>query len=221
MKYKKQNEKINKIKKIKYIISIILSGTALAVVPGYNGIKLYDFRNVDKTLLAKNFMGVPYTITQPKEKINVLIKDNFTVAEQEEIKTAINELDLNAKGLMFNYENVTEIGSKKITIEKNNSYVDLVTGDDADTIGYTSYNLQPLTAKILYPISININPNYLNYYDINLESIIKHELLHTLGFKDIYDEKMAGKTIMMWTTDLASKDYSQEDINTLNELYPE
>lgn len=40
----------------------------------------------------------------------------------------------------------------------------------------------------------NLNENDIDY----LKGIIKHEMLHTLGFKDIYDKLLQNRTIMFF-----------------------
>lgn len=70
--------------------------------------------------------------------------------------------------------------------------------------GTTSYTYKVSEAQILYPIDIVLNEKYSDLYfdekltDSVLTGIAKHELLHTLGLKDLYEDEEYDKSIMYY-----------------------
>ena len=71
--------------------------------------------------------------------------------------------------------------------------------------------------EITYPLTIYIDQSeHKKVFD--LESVVKHELLHTLGLADMYDEKYKDETIMYYAI-TEKKDLSQSDVEIINRLY--
>lgn len=208
---KDEKNKINKI----ICISLVFTGSLVGLPTLYNIIQLEKFNQTDLTLMNKNFFGVPYTIISPNENIMVSISKNFTEEEQTKIVKAVNDLDILAEGLNFSCEITDDTSSKKIVVKEEileSSSVNII------PLAKTTTTRNELTAKLYYPMNVSINANF---NDISiLEEIVKHELLHTLGFKDVREDNLKNKTIMFWNICENADDLTQLDIDTLNAIYP-
>ncbi len=203
--------------RLEFVISLFFSSAIVGGVPTMmNLAELQKYNGIDLTLMSKNFFGVPYTIKAPSEEISVAISEYFTTDEKTKIVKAVNDLDILAEGLNFNYEITDETSSKKIII--NNDWCKFDTDDTTKVLAVANTTRNNMTAKIMFPAIINVNPNYNNYAD--LEEIMKHELLHTIGFQDVYKDNLKNETIMFWNILENADDFTQYDIETLNAIYP-
>jgi len=124
-------------------------------------------------------------------------------------------LDILAEGLNFCCEITDETYNKKIIIKEENlesSSVNII------PLAKTTITRNELMAKMYYPMDISVNSSFDN--SLIFEEIIKHELLHTLGFKDVKDNCLKNKTIMFWNVNENADNYTEMDIETLNAMYP-
>lgn len=90
--------------------------------------------------------------------------------------------------------------------------------------GATNLSFNANSATINSYITIDINSHYLDgYWTTNMDSIlttvVQHELMHTLGFKDIYDESRKNDTIMYHALNPEVKTYTTEDIEKIQYVY--
>ena len=99
-------------------------------------------------------------------------------------------------------------------------------GVSPSAAGVTIYNYDEKTAEIKYPISIYLDEHYADgYWDENftqsiLTTITQHELMHTLGFCDLYEEEDKSRSIMYYALRSDSaKTYTNEDIEKIQYCY--
>ena len=92
--------------------------------------------------------------------------------------------------------------------------------------GVTNFNYNQRTAEILYPIDIKIENYYAEgfwdaeYTQSVLTTIVKHELMHTLGFKDLYRADDKNRSIMYYGLEYNSqKTFTKEDIEKIQYCY--
>ena len=161
----------------------------------------------------KSTSGAPLLLDDSiaKQEIQICIRDGFTKDEKAEIYRAINEFDAAATGLEYNiFESNTPDSSKSIIFSKN--YL----GSDGiyHTLGEASFTRDNTTSKIIYPISVDLTTDKLHLSMYN--HVVKHELMHTLGFADLYKEEDSDK--MMFHT-FHPSDITEEELETINTLY--
>lgn len=183
------------------------------------------FKDLDENLYKKSLFGVPVVANIGLDKtLDVIIDESFTNEQKSHIAQAIRELDMDLKGVKYNIMlNSDKAGIKCINIT-NNSEVSSWTQSVAKT--HTAYNL--FYGNIMFPVEIEIYTKaYANYFKDNnfsskyFSALVKHEMLHVLGFKDVYDESYVDKTIMYGHLDHRDRifDLSSYDIYMANKIY--
>lgn len=152
-----------------------------------------------------------------------VVLQNFSDEKKQIAIDAINELDNISKNIDYVILDTDDARiTQKIIIQNN---VDLEELCGPTVLGVTHMLINTKSGEINYPVSIILDDNIQEIYDENgnslLEHVLKHEMLHTLGFADLYDQKFQGKTIMFYAIDLnASFDgYTQTDIKNIIEMY--
>ena len=91
---------------------------------------------------------------------------------------------------------------------------------------YLDTAFRAFASVINFPINIQIE-NYFaeGYWDQNqtksvLTTIVQHELMHTLGFKDLYKYEDQKRSIMYYEVGVGTPmTYTQEDINKIQYCY--
>ena len=154
---------------------------------------------------------LPITLPVGTDAIKVYISENFTSEQQQHIVKAISELDEYFDGIKYDILlDPEQVDDKVIKIEKNYH--------DNRFPGVTTFMMQ--TYNILYPMEIEFNSKYDDYDSQFFEAVIKHEMLHTLGLDDMYDEKYSQRSIMYrYIGSQTLRDLSQEDIDIVNTIY--
>ena len=164
----------------------------------------------------QNSYGAPYTL-DVKNPINVVINEMNDEAKQN-IKNAIESIDNISENINYNIYSNNNVPKNVV------NYIDinLVENFDKDTIaGRATFNINNATAKINYPISIDIKEIYTDSYWDNeymesaLTTIVKHELLHTLGFDDVKSKD----SIMYYDLSHETKDLTNKDIEIIQYIY--
>ena len=199
------------------LASFTLSGLLIFGINGFydsfdaQNIKRFD--GVDTSLFLKNEEGEPLFLPTKKGQINLNIASTFNEEERFLIEKGIRELDFVAKGLEYNYQS------------QSGNYISILPFDDVDKAqGDASYTMGRATIhhnrncmEITYPIKITLNQELLQQYPSEAYSlVVKHELLHTLGFKDLYDKEDAQQLMYYAVT---GNDMSEKEIETLNKVY--
>lgn len=167
------------------------------------------FKDVDKSLFMQNVFGLPYMLPIKNGVVELNILNQFSKAQQKEIKTGIMELDILAEG--FNYT-VTD----STTHRKNAINIEVVPHTGNEVIATTKYTANMFGTSINYPITIQFNEKYLESKNIDLSKVMKHELLHTLGFEDLYEKE--DQDHIMYYQELDC-DMNDEEIRSLNTVY--
>ncbi len=158
-----------------------------------------------------------------KDPISVII-DEMDDVSKKHIIDAINSLDDISQNINYNiydsqnYKNSNDVKCIKIKL------VDKC--KEPSAAGQTIYAADNYTGKIMLPIEIQINEQFKDEYfddertDSVLTTIVKHELLHTLGFIDLYDADEKDKSIMYYKADDdGAHTYTEQDKNVIQYVY--
>lgn len=183
------------------------------------------YANVDSNRYNTTQLGVPIVANLGIDKtIDVVIDESFDDEQKEYITTAIEELDIDLTGVSYNIMLNSDKKSKKcINILKKDC-----NPADKSALAETFLKHNDFYGNIVYPVNIQVYTKSLErgYGDLNVyndyfSAVIKHEMLHTLGFKDVYDKKYFNKTIMYGELSYQTRlfDLSQEDIDMVNSVY--
>ena len=178
-----------------------------------------------------------------KNPIPVILDSTLTEDVKKQVVTSLNEMDnlldtVNYK--IYNGEN----GANQSGLE----YIKIKMLDDFDNYGIkdfaggftsaghatTETDLGPvpgeiryneLKATISFPIQITIDATYTDKYwnddktKSMLDTIIKREIMRTLGFKFLNDEKYKDSTIMWSDLTTTSPDFTDSDIEMIQYCY--
>ncbi|MGN1221817.1 MAG: hypothetical protein ACI4TT_01120 [Christensenellales bacterium] len=231
MEQKDNNLKENNKKGKKTINKIInaLTVTFAIALPGSSAINAVvtnnKVKNVDSKLVMRTNFGIPVHANLNSNKtINVVIDENFNETQKQNIKEAIQELDVDLKGVNYNILlDGSKAGKKCVKITKEN-----YDEDNTDGLAVTDLRVNNLYGVVLFPVKISLFTDiYNDMYDDpnfdkeNMSEIIKHEMLHVLGFNDVYDKEYQNKTIMYGAIDKNTTlfDLSQADKDMVNTVY--
>lgn len=173
-------------------------------------------------LMLKNSNGRVVTLEKFKEPITVRLAQNFSEKEKAQLVDAIQTLDDISPNLNYTLLKDDDYTvSTNIYVQKGGDCL----GEMALATTEMKYNSR---AKIVYPISINFEKEFSDYFanvDISesdlLSHVMKHELMHTLGFADLYTPEHFDKSIMWYTIDnaVAVDDYTERDKKCINKIY--
>lgn len=162
--------------------------------------------------------GIMRTLPVGKDGVNVLVNNSFSKEQKQAIAEAIAELDDYLLNVDYNiYLDPSQAPDRCITFEEVD-FPGTHTGE-ATTTCIKNY------PYFLYPIKISIDADKVTEQngELNVElfkAVVKHEMLHTLGLADIYDEQYKTKTIMYHTFNSETPtDLTQADIDLLNSVY--
>lgn len=177
-------------------------------------------------LMSTSDYGTPLTLPIDENPIAVVLQ-NFTEEERQDAINAINRLDEISENVNYTILEKDDFSIKqKITItnnvdlEKTHPYLD-------KSLGVTEYKIDNEKATIKYPIYISIDEDCKDIYDtegVSLMSyVLKHEMMHTLGFADMYSKEYLDKTVMYYTVEngMEINDYSEFDEKNIRQLYDE
>ena len=224
----------------KYALMITLE-VILGTSVGYFGGQLFDYisEQISINNEKKKFEGIDdimlkskddriLTLEKYKNPISVTIS-NFNEKEKQDVIDAVNRLDEISDTLNYtiieneNYNLTANINISKGAVENE------------DAVGITEYHYNG-NYKITYPINIIINekdfidtdtlPDFLRpsvekLYEKKLGRVVKHELMHTLGFADLRSEEHKDQTLMWYNIEGYNEiyDYTERDIANIKKLY--
>lgn len=189
---------------------------------GILGVKAIDHFQINsiRTSEREKYKEVlPFLLTTDYDiPLKAQVKQPITVnleLDGEDRKQAIKAIqDLDAISTKLNYK-ILETNNTSIYADINISTSNTLT-DSTNAVGYTQYTYNNRTGYINYPITIQIDSSIKNVYDNTgvslVDYVVKHEMMHTLGFCDLYDNTYFNKTIMWYSID------SGKDVNTYTEL---
>lgn len=224
----KQKDKGSLFFKILITVSVAWTGSIAAceatskiMTDQYKTYHRQNFKEFEDIML-QNKDGLCLILPKQKNPITVAL-ENFSNEEKQLIKDAIMDLDY----LLPN------IDYKVLDNPETNQYVQLriENANDFDCMAIAETKVKyNRIGQIVFPMSMKINIDDVNYwdrcgtyeFDTLLTHIVKHEMLHTLGFKDIYDHEAMGKTIMYYSMGDPSANYDKytiTDIDNINKIY--
>jgi len=205
-------------------IALILE---LSVVGGIGGKLMNDHvysmdktANVDRSKFLKNIFNDPLLLPISKDAIPVIIDQKFSQKQKDCIAKSIQELDIDLTGI--NYKVV--LNNEKTDencIKINRTYI-----EDYSILAETKFNA--FASTINYPINIDVSIDKFMRETVEnndfaqkvCSTVIKHEMLHTLGLCDLYEGKYETKSIMYYMLTLNScDDLSDSDKYIINTVY--
>lgn len=177
-------------------------------------------------LMSTSDYGTPLTLPIDESPIAVVLQ-NFTEQEKQDAINAINRLDEISENVNYTILEKDDFAIKqKITITNNVDLEKMYPHLD-HSLGVTEYKIDHEKATIKYPIYISIDEDCKDIYDtegVSLMSyVLKHEMMHTLGFADMYSKDYLDKTVMYYTVEngMEINDYSEFDEKNIRQLYDE
>lgn len=215
------------MKKIKLTVKILTT----VVVSGM-GFASNSFCNEYKTKQKKVMETSDFMLTN-KDKTSILklpltenpipvILENFNEEQKQCAIEAITRLDNISKNLNYVVLDSDDYNiTQKITLSLDK---DLMECKKAPGIAVFSHNQH--SGEIHYPINITLDPDCINIVSSEtgenmFTSVIKHEMLHTLGFSDNYSYSDKNKTIMYYSMDSDNRalDYTEYDEYNIRKIY--
>ena len=212
-------------KKLKKFISV---GLVLTCVVGFSSgcVNMNDIMNemtesynsqyadVEEYML-KSGTGKVLTLPIQENPISVII-ENLSEEDKKEVIRAVNDLD----------EISTNIDYKILEKDDVEIYNKIYITDGevpVGSLGQATFDYNNFTGKINYPIQIVIDAEGCKELTSTetgenaICAVTKHELAHTLGFKDLYEDKYRNESIMYHTVYL--EDYTEGDEYRIRQVY--
>ena len=222
---------MNYLSKMKFNFGMIVSavlGIPVGIVGGINIAEKYEQKEYEKyqneferysdvlPFLSTNKKGFPLRADVSKD---ITVKLNLTEQEIEHAINAINDLDDISKNV-----NYTILDNKDKSIYADIQLYSIEDmADSTHALGRTHYTYNNKTGYINYPITITLDKKCLNYTSENgvnlLNYVVKHEMMHTLGFTDLYDTKYYNKSIMWHNVWVNIDDFTGLDKYNIQKMY--
>ena len=191
------------MKKGKKILIILTLSSTMLVSSACEHIKNFsdtvnniynEFMQLDNIMLKTNNGELVKADTS--SDIAVVVKTLATEEEKQEIINAINEINKMSPNIDYVFVEDASFGYQ--------NYIEIYTGqqlpyDNAYGMFYNAINHE--TASFKYPLRIDIDQDaqiLTSDQKPLFAQTIKHELMHTLGFKDLESEIYYGKSIMSY-----------------------
>ncbi|MBQ8424955.1 MAG: hypothetical protein IJX17_02910 [Clostridia bacterium] len=226
-RFKSNNNSQNKKKKggfgkklVSVLVSIALAGS---IGLAFNNEIEYLFDVADSYSVSENLedylmqskTGAYLKLPVDENPINIVLQN---ISDEDKIKviSAINDLDNISTNLDY-----TILDTDDLKIQNKIYITDGETPNDA--LGLTNINYNNLSGEISYPIYISIDMDACKGFtsDITGEdavtAVTKHELGHSLGFKDLYDRSMINESIMWYS--IYTETYTKSDEERIREYY--
>lgn len=154
-----------------------------------------------------------------KDTIKVVLENGFSEQDRQNIVNGINGLSEICPNIKYDVLPKYETAQKAIYFS--------VAGVEnmSNAAGTTHIMYDGYSCEIALPIYIDLRADLLDaYWDTSftnsaLTTIVKHELMHTLGFDDIYDESRKDDTIMYYSLNPNVTTFTDEDVEKINYVY--
>lgn len=212
------------------MLGILVGGVGGPTIIKIRNDKIVDnSKEYDRSVIGDNIRyfaltekGVVQKMVLDGEPIPVVIKDMDALSKQYVIN-GINTLDNISEKINYNIYDEKDFDTKK-----NKKYISIEMCDEiGDHLGgNTHYTYDKYSGEISFPISIKLDKKFADgywdeaYTQSVLTTIVQHELLHTLGFTDLYDANEQKKSIMYYSLDYKSvHDYTQRDKDIIASVY--
>lgn len=190
-------------------ISVAILGS-VTLVGGIKNGKMFD--GIDKDRFLKTAFNVPMYLPVKNNVVKLNILDDFPTEQQQEIVKGIKKLDNYIDGFDYDISFNDKELKKHINIRafrQNESNLE-------NALAKTEYRFNTFTAQIKYPLTIRFDKGEL-YSSVDISAVIQHELMHTLGFTDLYDEQY--KDSLMYYSYNDNLEPNQEEKQILKKLY--
>lgn len=206
------------------ICTTILVGIATSMA--INSANLHStYQNLDEGYYMKTPVGVPVHAVLGEDKtLDVVIDENFNDKQKASIKNAIEELDIDLSGVNYNILlDPSEANYKCVNIKKDD-----ICEESKNVLGETALKYNMFYGTIVFPVDVTIYAETYekNFKDADFErdhfkALLKHEMMHVLGFKDTYESEKDGASIMYGglTENATLFDLSEYDKQMANEAY--
>lgn len=188
---------------------------------------LYDNNN------QKRFKGIEHLMMKTSDNLCIsadtdnpigIILKNATESEKQDVINAIeqiNNFSPNIEYVLCESDNLTLENCIYIYTDQD------IQSDISESIGgLTTFKYNDSMATIQYPITIYIDEDVKNIYDTEnnisgFSYVLKHELMHTLGFTDLYSEEYFNKSIMYYKFDISTEitGFTDFDIKNIQQVY--
>ncbi|MBE7082900.1 MAG: hypothetical protein E7378_04455 [Clostridiales bacterium] len=181
-----------------------------------------QYPNAYEFVLKSDF-GKPLTLPLNENPIAVVL-EGFDVQARNQAAAAIEQLDQISEAIDYVILDRDDAHiTQKITIDGGEFF------DHSQTsaLGVTYLRFNNHTGEIQYPINIEIDRACTFLQDSSgqgiLDHVIKHEMLHTLGFADMYQDEYQDKTIMYYalSADRDVTSFTELDELNIQRLYDE
>ena len=173
-----------------------------------------SYAEVEDYMLKTDY-GAVLTLPVNENPISVVI-DNLSEKDKAEVIRAVNELDEISTNLDYKILETDDVQIyNKIYITNGKT--------PEGSLGQATFDYNNFTGKINYPINIVIDAEGCQSLISNVTgenavcAVTKHELAHTLGFKDLYEDKYRNESIMYHTVYL--EDYTEGDEYRIRKVY--
>lgn len=218
-KISKKNRTITKAEKMAdkafsvFTYSVLI--TLCANIMGAKAVNIKRFENIDQELFVSNAFNIPATLPVSNGTVNINITKCFNKEQLSQIIKGISELDDVAEGIDFTLSFSDRDMNKSINIK---SYADVADKDIIDeTYGFVNVKSNAFSNVISYPIILRLNTSAIDDDQVDCSAIIKHELLHCLGFVDLVGYEY--QDYLMHYAECGNNELSKPELRALNSVY--
>ena len=214
-------------------IPLAVIGTPIAVVAhmkSENNAVVQSIENMygDRyKYFLKTKSGKPLKLDIYDHTLSVVFDKGFSEEAKRNAKFALEGLD---EILTDTEVKIYEDGNKPN--HKNYIYLNLVEQDalhDGHSAGVTHVAFNEYSAKITYPVNIDLDQHYVDGYWSVLDgevpsnslfaTVVQHEVGHALGLADLYDYTTASNSVMASELGHGTEFYSDVDKDNLQFVY--
>ena len=172
------------------------------------------FNGVDSSYFQKTIFNVPLILPVTDGNVNLNIDPAFSEYEKQELVKGIREIDDMIDGFVYTISFNDGTLKKGINIrafkenEKNKS----------NGIACATIKANQWKAEITYPVTIKFDTDMMEKENFSYDTVIKHELLHTLGLEDLSDSKYSDN-LMYYAYSTSKPKLNEEQIKALKVVY--
>ena len=209
-------------------------GTSIGIIKVVNAIRNKNYKEEYKDVYdyyLHTSTGAPLKLPIYNNNISVIF-NGFSDEAKENARHAISKIDDVLKTQSFTiYDNDKPNHNNYIKVDIVNNVTTASDNNYHSAVAQTTLNYNDNNGTIIYPIHIEIEQSFVNKYDNSwygtgkspeksqFSSILQHEIGHALGLKDIYSNDMYEKSVMFWTINGNTQNYTDLDTHNLRYIY--